>query len=138
MSKVLSENGLRYEIAYKGSFINKKPPFILNHVLSYRDRYDKYSLPKDVLKSIDKSIRAVEDYAKAAKSGNYSNENIRTDYFKVIREYYTSEGPTNSGMRDAARFAPFLGYKNAIKVLKDLKQLKVELNKAENVPEFKD
>lgn len=138
MPRTINEGGVRYEVSYKGSFTNKRPPFILNHVLSYRDRYDKFGLPRDVLKTIDKDIKSVENYAKAAKSGDYPSDNIRTDYFKVLREYYTSEGPTNSGMRPSARYAPFLGYKNAVKVLKDLKQLKVELNKAENTPEFKD
>lgn len=138
MSIRLNESGLRYEVAYKGSFTNRKPGFTLNHVLSYRETYDKYSLPRDVMKTIDRDIANVEKYARARKAGEEVDESVRMGYFKVIREYYTSEGATNPGMRPAARFAPFLGYKNAVKVMKDLKTLKVQLSKAENKPEYDD
>lgn len=138
MSRTISESGLRYEVPYKGSFTNKRPAFTLNHVLSYRETYDKYGLPRDVMKTIDRDIKIAEDYARARKAGEDPDEKIRMGYFKVIREYYTSEGATNAGMPMAARFAPFLGYKNAVKVVKDLKNLKTQLNKAENKPEFED
>lgn len=138
MSRILSESGVRYEVAYKGSFTNKRPSFTLNHVLSYRETYDKYGLPRDVMKTIDRSIKTVEEYARARKAGDELDEKVRMDYFKVIREYYTSDAPTNAGMPPAARFAPFLGYKNAVKVAKDLKTLKTQLSKAENKPEYDD
>lgn len=138
MSRTLNEGGLRYEVAYKGSFTNKRPPFTLNHVLSYRETYDKYGLPRDVMKTIDRAIATAEEYARARRAGEDPDQKTRMDYFKVIREYYTSEAPTNAGMPAAARFAPFLGYKNAVKVVKDLKNLKTQLNKAENKPEFED
>lgn len=138
MSRILSESGIRYEVAYKGSFTNKRPSFIMNHVLSYRETYDRYGLPRDVMKTIDRSIKTAEEYARARKAGDELDEKVRMDYFKVIREYYTSDAPTNAGMPSAARFAPFLGYKNAVKVVKDLKTLKTQLSKAENKPEYDD
>lgn len=135
-SRTISESGLRYEIPYTGSFTKGRPGFTLNHVLSYRDRFDKYGLPRDVKTSIDHAIRAAETYART-KPGEGS-ENVRTDYFKVIRDYYTSEGPDNPGLRPMARFAQFIGPKKAKMVVKDLKRLKKELASAENTPEFKD
>lgn len=138
MPKTLSEGGIRYEVSYKGSFTNRKPKFTLNHVLSYRDTYDKYGLPRDVMKRIDRDIKTAEDYARASKSGTVSDAKLQTEYFKVLREYYTSEGPGNPGMRPIMRYAPFLGYKSAVLVVKDLKNLKTELANAENKPEFED
>jgi len=91
------------------------------------------------MKRIDRDIKTAEDYARAAKGQDYvSDAKLQTEYFKVLREYYTSEGPASTGMRPIVRFAAFLGYKNAVRVVKDLKTLKTELQNAENKPEFED
>jgi len=139
MSKTLSEGGIRYELNYKGSFTNRKPKFILNHVLSYRDTYDKYGLPRDVMKTIGRDIETAKKYAQASRKGvTEVDEKLRLAYFRLLREYYTSEGPSNPGMSSIARYAPFIGYKNAKLVYADLKMLKQELENAENKPEFED
>lgn len=135
-SKLITESGLRYEISFLGSFTKGRPGFTLNHVLSYRDRYDKYGLPRDVKTRIDRDMKKVQDYINL-KSGE-DGGTVRTDYFNIIREYYTSEGPDNPGMRPMARFSQFIGPKKARLVLKDLKRLKKELATAENKPEFED
>lgn len=130
-------NGLRYELNYKGSFVNRKPPFTLNHILSYREVYDRYALPRDVRKTILRDMKTVRRYHANAKAGKF-DENVRTAYFNVVREYYTAEGPDNPGERAMSRFAPFLGPKNAARVYKDLQELKNLLKTAESTPEFED
>lgn len=136
-SRILSEGGVRYELSNKGSFQNARPKYILNHVLSYRDTYDKFSLPRDVRKTIDRDIRTVENYLKSAKNYEDTDEQ-RVAYFRVLREYYTSLGPDNAGMRPIVRYAMFLPAKKAALVLNDLKGIKKELATAENKPEFED
>lgn len=137
MSRIISESGLRFEIPFKGSFTNRKPPFILNNVLSYRDRFDQYSLPRDVMKNIDRDIETVKKYIKS-KSAGQTDPKLNKEYFTVIRNYYTYEGPYHPGESNYSHFAPFLGAKKGLLVLKDMQRLKTELKSAKNVPEFDD
>lgn len=127
--------GVRYEFKDKGSFVRKG--FTMNYVLSYRDTYDKYGLPRDVMKTITRDMKAVENYIRSSKAGKF-DAGIRNEYFKVIRDYYTVEGPTHAGERPASRFAPFLGEKSAQLVLKDMKRLAKELENPVDKPEFED
>lgn len=127
--------GIRYEFKERGSFV--RSGFTLNHVLSYRDTYTKFGLPRDVMKTIDRDIKAVETYIQSSAKGEF-DDNVRNNYFKVVREYYTSKSPSHAGERPASRFAPFLGDKSAKLVLRDLKNLQKELKNPKNVPEFDD
>ena len=127
-------NGIRYELDWKGSFTNLKPNgYTLNHVLSYRDTYDIYSLPRDVKKTIDRDIKTVKDSQR-----NSDKEDTTREYFKVLREYYTYEGPTNPGLRPLQRYINFIKPKAIGDVIKDLTQLKKLLKNAESKPEFED
>jgi hypothetical protein len=137
MSRLISEGGLRFEIPFKGSFTNQKPPYILNNVLSYRDRFDQYSLPRDVMKTIDRDIKKVKEYIRS-KSQKVTDPKLNKEYFTVIRNYYTYEGPYHPGESMYSKFAPFIGAKRGMMVLKDLQRLKKELETAENKPEFED
>ena len=127
-------NGIRYELDWKGSFTNLKPNgYTLNHVLSYRDTYDIYSLPRDVKKTIDRDIKTVKDYHRDSDKDGATKE-----YFKVLREYYTYEGPTNPGLRPLQRYIRFINPKAIKLVIKDLNELKKLLKGAESKPEFED
>ena len=126
--------GIRYELNWKGSFTKVKPRgYTLNHVLSYRDTYDKYGLPRDVKKTIDSDINTVKKYQRDSDSDGATRE-----YFKVLRDYYTYEGPDNPGMRPMQRYIKFLDTKDVKLVLKDLNELKKLLKSAESKPEFED
>jgi hypothetical protein len=126
--------GIRYEFKERGSFVRQG--FTMNHILSYRDTYTKFGLPRDVMKIIDRDIKSVEDYISSSKRGEF-DDNVRTNFFKVIREYYTPKRDS-PGERPASRFAPFLGDKNASMVLRDMKNLQKEIKNPKNVPEFDD
>ena len=126
--------GIRYELNWKGSFTKVKPRgYTLNHILSYRDTYDKYGLPRDVKKTIDRDINTVKKYQRDSDSDGATRE-----YFKVLRDYYTYEGPDNPGMRPMQRNIKFLDTKDVKLVLKDLNELKKLLKSAESKPEFED
>ena len=126
--------GIRYELNWKGSFTKVKPRgYTLNHILSYRDTYDKYGLPRDVKKTIDRDINIVKKYQRDSDSDGATRE-----YFKVLRDYYTYEGPDNPGLRPMQRFIKFLDTKDVKLVLKDLNELKKLLKSAESKPEFED
>ena len=126
--------GIRYELNWKGSFTKVKPRgYTLNHVLSYRDTYDKYGLPRDVKKTIDRDINTVKKYQSDSDSDGATRE-----YFKVLRDNYTYEGPDNPGLRPMQRFIKFLDTKDVKLVLKDLNELKKLLKSAESKPEFED
>ena len=126
--------GIRYELNWKGSFTKVKPRgYTLNHILSYRDTYDKYGLPRDVKKTIDRDINAVKKYQRDSDSDGATRE-----YFKVLRDYYTYEGPDNPGLRPMQRYIKFLDTKDVKLVLKDLNELKKLLKSAESKPEFED
>lgn len=127
-------SGIRYELNWKGSFTHIRPNgYTLNHVLSYRDTYDKYGLPRDVRKTIDRDIRTVKDYQR-----NSNSDGATREYFKVLREYYTYEGPDNPGLRPLQRYISFIGTKAVKLVIKDLNEIKELLKTAENKPEFED
>ena len=97
-------SGIRYELNWKGSFTNIRPNgYTLNHVLSYRDTYDKYGLPRDVKKTIDSDINTVKKYQR-----NSDSDGITREYFKVLRDYYTYEGPDNPGIRPLQRYINFI------------------------------
>ena len=118
--------GIRYELNWKGSFTKVKPRgYTLNHILSYRDTYDKYGLPRDVKKTIDRDINTVKKYQRDSDSDGATRE-----YFKVLRDYYTYEGPDNPGMRPMQRYIKFLDTKDVKLVLKDLNELKKILKSA--------
>ena len=126
--------GIRYELNWKGSFTKVKPRgCTLNHILSYMDTYDKYGLPRDVKKTIDRDINTVKKYQRDSDSDGATRE-----YFKVLRDYYTYEGPDNPGMRPMQRYIKFLDTKDVKLVLKDLNELKKLLKSAESKPEFED
>ena len=126
--------GIRYELNWKGSFTKVKPRgYTLNHILSYRDTYDKYGLPRDVKKTIDRDINIVKKYQRDSDSDGATRE-----YFKVLRDYYTYEGPDNPGLRPMQRFIKFLDTKDVKLVIKDLNELKKLLKSAESKPEFED
>ena len=126
--------GIRYELNWKGSFTKVKPRgYTLNHILSYRDTYDKYGLPRDVKKTIDSDINTVKKYQRDSDSDGATRE-----YFKVLRDYYTYEGPDNPGLRPMQRYIKFLDTKDVKLVLKDLNELKKLLKSAESKPEFED
>ena len=126
--------GIRYELNWKGSFTKVKPRgYTLNHILSYRDTYDKYGLPRDVKKTIDRDINTVKKYQRDSDS-----DGITRDYFKVLRDYYTYEGPDNPGMRPMQRYFKFIDAKAVKLVLKDINEIKKLLKTAENKPEFED
>ena len=126
--------GIRYELNWKGSFTKVKPRgYTLNHILSYRDTYDKYGLPRDVKKTIDRDINTVKKYQRDSDSDCATRE-----YFKVLRDYYTYEGPDNPGLRPMQRYIKFLDTKDVKLVLKDLNELKKLLKSAESKPEFED
>ena len=125
---------IRYELNWKGSFTKVKPRgYTLNHILSYRDTYDKYGLPSDVKKTIDRDINTVKKYQRDSDSDGATRE-----YFKVLRDYYTYEGPDYPGMRPMQRYIKFLDTKDVKLVLKDLNELKKLLKSAESKPEFED
>ena len=127
-------SGIRYELNWKGSFTNIRPNgYTLNHVLSYRDTYDKYGLPRDVKKTIDSDINTVKKYQR-----NSDSDGITREYFKVLRDYYTYEGPDNPGIRPLQRYIRFINDKAVKLVLKDLNEIKKLLKTAENKPEFED
>ena len=126
--------GIRYELNWKGSFTKEKPNgYTLNHILSYRDTYDTYGLPRDVKKTIDRDISTVKKYQR-----NSDSDGITRDYFKVLRDYYTYEGPDNPGIRPLQRYIKFISDKAVKLVLKDLNELKKLLKSAESKPEFED
>ena len=126
--------GIRYELNWIGSFTKVKPRgYTLNHILSYRDTYDKYGLPRDVKKTIDRDINTVKKYQRDSDSDGATRE-----YFKVLRDYYTYEGPDNPGIRPMQRYIKFLDTKDVKLVLKDLNELKKLLKSAESKPEFED
>ena len=126
--------GIRYELNWKGSFTKEKPNgYTLNHILSYRDTYDTYGLPRDVKKTIDRDISTVKKYQR-----NSDSDGITRDYFKVLRDYYTYEGPDNPGIRPLQRYIRFINDKAVKLVLKDLNELKKLLKSAESKPEFED
>ena len=127
-------SGIRYELNWKGSFTNIRPNgYTLNHVLSYRDTFDKYGLPRDVKKTIDRDINTVKKYQR-----NSDTDGITREYFKVLRNYYTYEGPDNPGMRPLQRYIRFINDKAVKLVIKDLNEIKKLLKTAENKPEFED
>ena len=127
-------SGIRYELSWKGSFTNIRPNgYTLNHVLSYRDTFDKYGMPRDVRKTIDRSINTVKKYQRDKDSDGATRE-----YFKVLRDYYTYEGPDNPGIRQLQRYIRFIDTKAVKLVIKDLNELKKLLKTAENKPEFED
>ena len=127
-------SGIRYELNWKGSFTNIRPNgYTLNHVLSYRDTYDKYGMPRDVRKTIDRDINTVKKYQRDKDSDGATRE-----YFKVLRNYYTYEGPDNPGIRQLQRYIRFIDTKAVKLVIKDLNELKKLLKTAENKPEFED
>ena len=127
-------SGIRYELNWKGSFTNIRPNgYTLNHVLSYRDTYDKYGLPRDVKKTIDSDINTVKKYQR-----NSDSDGITREYFKVLRDYYTYEGPDNPGIRPLQRYIRFINDKAVKLVFKDLNEIKKLLKTAENKPEFED
>ncbi len=126
--------GIRYELNWKGSFTKEKPNgYTLNHILSYRDTYDTYGLPRDVKKTIDRDINTVKKYQRDSDSDGATRE-----YFKVLRDYYTYEGPDNPGIRPMQRYIRFINNKAVKLVLKDLNELKKLLKSAESKPEFED
>ena len=126
--------GIRYELNWKGSFTKVKPNgYTLNHILSYRDTYDTYGLPRDVKKTIDRDISTVKKYQR-----NSDSDGITRDYFKVLRDYYTYEGPDNPGIRPLQRYIRFINDKAVKLVLKDINELKKLLKSAESTPEFED
>ena len=126
--------GIRYELNLKGSFTKEKPNgYTLNHILSYRDTYDTYGLPRDVKKTIDRDISTVKKYQR-----NSDSDGITREYFKVLRDYYTYEGPDNPGIRPLQRYIRFINDKAVKLVLKDLNELKKLLKSAESKPEFED
>ena len=126
--------GIRYELNWKGSFTKEKPNvYTLNHILSYRDTYDTYGLPRDVKKTIDRDISTVKKYQR-----NSDSDGITREYFKVLRDYYTYEGPDNPGIRPLQRYIRFINDKAVKLVLKDLNELKKLLKSAESKPEFED
>ena len=126
--------GIRYELNWKGSFTKVKPRgYTLNHILSYRDTYDKYGLPRDVKKTIDRDINTVKKYQRDSDSDGSTRE-----YFKVLRDYYTYEGPDHPGMMPMQRYIKFLDIKDVKLVIKDLNELKKLLKSAESKPEFED
>ena len=126
--------GIRYELNWKGSFTKVKPRgYTLNNILSYRDTYDKYGLPRDVKKTIDSDINTVKKYQRDSDSDGATRE-----FFKVLRDFYTYEGPDNPGMRPMQRYIKFLDTKDVKLVLKDLNELKKLLKSAESKPEFED
>ena len=126
--------GIRYELNWKGSFTKVKPRgYTLNHVLSYRDTYDKYGLPREEKKTIDTDINTVKKYQRDSDSDGATRE-----YFKVLRDYYTYEGPDNPGLRPMQRYIKFLDTKDVKLVIKDLNELKKLLKSAESKPEFED
>ena len=128
------KSGIRYELNWKGSFTNIRPNgYTLNHVLSYRDTYDKYGMPRDVRKTIDRDINTVKKYQRDKDSDGATRE-----YFKVLRNYYTYEGPDNPGIRQLQRYIRFIDTKAVKLVIKDLNELKKLLKTAENKPEFED
>ena len=127
-------SGIRYELNWKGSFTNIRPNgYTLNHVLSYRDTYDKYSLPRDVKKTIDRDINTVKKYQRDKDSDGATRE-----YFKVLRDYYTYEGPDNPGLRQLQRYIRFIDTKAVKLVLKDINEIKKLLKTAVSKPEFED
>ena len=127
-------SGIRYELNWKGSFTNIRPNgYTLNHVLSYRDTYDKYGMPRDVRKTIDRDINTVKKYQRDKDSDGATRE-----YFKVLRNYYTYEGPDNPGIRQLQRYIRFIDTKAVKLVIKDINELKKLLKTAENKPEFED
>jgi len=127
-------SGIRYELNWKGSFTNIRPNgYTLNHVLSYRDTYDKYGLPRDVKKTIDRDINTVKKYQRDKDSDGATRE-----YFKVLRDYYTYEGPDNPGLRQLQRYIRFIDTKAVKLVLKDINEIKKLLKTAVSKPEFED
>ncbi len=127
-------SGIRYELNWKGSFTNIRPNgYTLNHVLSYRDTYDKYGLPRDVKKTIDSDINTVKKYQR-----NSDSDGITREYFKVLRDYYTYEGPDNPGIRPLQRYINFINDKAVKLVIKDINEIKKLLKTAVSKPEFED
>ena len=127
-------SGIRYELNWKGSFTNIRPNgYTLNHVLSYRDTYDKYGLPRDVKKTIDSDINTVKKYQR-----NSDSDGITREYFKVLRDYYTYEGPDNPGIRPLQRYIRFINDKAVKLVIKDINEIKKLLKTAVSKPEFED
>ena len=126
--------GIRYELNWKGSFTKIKPNgYTLNHILSYRDTYDKYGLPRDVKKTIDRDINTVKKYQR-----NSDSDGITREYFKVLRDYYTYEGPDNPGIRPLQRYINFINDKAVKLVIKDINEIKKLLKTAVSKPEFED
>ena len=84
-------------------------------------------------KTIDRNIRTVKDYQR-----NSEKDGATKEYFKVLREYYTYEGPDNPGLRPLQRYIRFINPKAIKLVIKDLNELKKLLKTAESKPEFED
>ena len=138
-SRITEGSGVRYELQTRGSFTDRRPPWILNHILSYRDAYTKFGLPRDVQKRIDDDIKTAREFAKQSKKKNKVPDSKLMDaYFRVIREYYTKKGADSGGERPMMRYSDFLSERDAKKVVKDLETIKKELRDAENVPEYSD
>ena len=84
-------------------------------------------------KTIDRDINIVKKYQRDSDSDGATRE-----YFKVLRDYYTYEGPDHPGMMPMQRYIKFLDIKDVKLVIKDLNELKKLLKSAESKPEFED